>query len=306
MEFNNEIKNFGIYLSLEKGLADNTIEAYIRDLKQFSKFCSDTLNNETIEQITYNDLQKYLEFLNELNLVPRSQARVISSIRAFYKYLIINDKIEENISKQIESPRTGKYLPVFLTIDEVDNLIVTVDLSREDGHRNKAIIETLYSCGLRVSELINLQISKIYFEDSFIRVVGKGSKERLVPIGKEAIDSIKLYLKHSRKKIIIKKGNEDILFLNRRGSKMSRVMIFYIVKNLANKLNLKKKISPHSFRHSFATHLIEAGADLRAVQEMLGHASIITTEIYTHLNTDYLRSEILEYHPRFKKSSIIP
>jgi len=250
------------------------------------------------EELKLNKLQDFIKWINELGLSANSQARIISGVKAFYKYLIIENLINEDPTELLEAPKISRKLPDVLDTAEIDKLIAAIDLSKPEGERNKAILETLYSCGLRVSELINLKISNIYFNESFIRITGKGNKERLVPIGSIALKQIVNYLQNIRVHIKIQKNCHDILFLNRRGSNLTRVMIFTIIKTLAHKIGLKKKISPHTFRHSFATHLIEGGADLRAVQEMLGHESITTTEIYTHLDRDYLRSTILQYHPR--------
>ncbi len=251
-----------------------------------------------IEKITPKNLKHFLEWITELGISARSQARIISGIKAFYFYLLLSDKITENPTELIESPRVGRKLPVVLTIEEIDELLLAVDVSKSEGHRNRAIIETLYSCGLRVSELLDLKISEMFFNHGYIKVVGKGNKERLIPIGKKAIAEINYYYDNYRKALKIAKGFEDYLFLNRRGKKLTRVMIFTIVKNLAAEIDLQKNISPHTFRHSFATHLVDGGADLRAVQEMLGHESIITTEIYTHLDQAYLHDTISQFHPR--------
>jgi integrase/recombinase XerD len=245
-----------------------------------------------------SDLQLFIKQINAIGLSARTQARIISGLKAFFRYLLLEGIIKHDPANMLESPRPGRKLPDTLSKDEIDKIISVIDLSLPEGERNKAIIETLYGCGLRVSELINLRITNIFFDDMFVRVIGKGNKERLVPIGNTAIKNIHLYLDNSRNTVQPKKGDEDILFLNRRGGRLSRTMIFLIVKELGEKAGLRKNISPHTFRHSFATHLVEGGADLRAVQEMLGHESIITTEIYTHLDREYLKSVIQLYHPR--------
>lgn len=292
------ITQFKHYLRLERALADNSIEAYVRDiekLKQFAK--SDNLNIGPFD-ITHNNLTDFIQLLNELGMSAFSQARIISGIKSFYKYLLFEGEIKEDPSQLIEAPKLGRKLPDTLDINEIDRLLESIDHSTPEGTRNRAILETLYSCGLRVSELITLRLSHLYMEAGYVRVIGKGDKERLVPIGREAIKYINIYKDEVRNHITIKPGNEDYVFLNRRGAKLTRVMIFTIIKNLAKTAGIRKNISPHTFRHSFATHLIEGGADLRAVQEMLGHESITTTEIYTHLDRSYLQQVIKEFHPR--------
>lgn len=252
------------------------------------------------KDINLKDLQNLVKWISEMGISARSQARITSGIRSFYHFLILEDLIQKDPSELLELPKIGKKLPEVLTIEEIDALKNAIDLSTNEGHRNKAILETLYSCGLRVSELINLQITNIYFNEGFIRVIGKGNKERLVPVSPSVEKEIELYQNHVRNHMDIKPGHEDFLFLNRRGAKLTRVMIFTIVKQLAEAIGLTKSISPHTFRHSFATHLVEGGANLRAVQEMLGHESISTTEIYTHLSNDQLKEAIISYHPRNK------
>ncbi|HIP36473.1 MAG TPA: site-specific tyrosine recombinase XerD [Crocinitomix sp.] len=289
-------KDYQNYLKIEKSLSKNSVDAYMRDFEKLSVFFSE-IQPKKPELITLYDLQQMVNWIADLGISARSQARIISGIRNFYTYLIIEDIILDDPTELLELPKLGKKLPEFLSIEEIDALKNAVDVSKNEGHRNRAIIETLYSCGLRVSELINIQITNIYFDEGFIRVIGKGNKERLVPISPYFEKEIKLYLPQ-RLNQEAKAGHEDFLFLNRRGKQLTRVMIFTIVKNLAKKINLAKNISPHTFRHSFATHLVEGGANLRAVQEMLGHESISTTEIYTHLSDDYLREAILSFHPR--------
>ncbi|MEZ5196102.1 MAG: site-specific tyrosine recombinase XerD [Bacteroidales bacterium] len=294
------IKGFKSYLKLEKSLSENSIGAYMRDIDKFVQYLEIAELKLKPENVKLSDLQAFLVWINKMGLAATSQARIISGIKAFYKYLLVEDVIIHNPTELLESPKTGRKLPDTLGLEEVVKLIDAIDQSTPEGIRNKALLETLYSCGLRVSELINVKISNLYFNDGFLKVTGKGNKERLVPIGSIALKHIKIYMESVRNNMEIKKGNSDFLFLNRRGAKLSRVMIFIIIKNLAEKIGLKKEISPHTFRHSFATHLIEGGADLRAVQEMLGHESITTTEIYTHLDREYLREAILSYHPRSK------
>ena len=293
MDWNKAIKNFNIYLSIERGLSKNTVEAYIRDMRNASSFLK-----KTPLKIKRKDLIKFINYLNEQKKSSRTQARILSSIKSFYNYLIFDDKIKENPSIEIYSPKLEKKFPVVLSIKEVDKIIESIDLSLNNGERNRTIIECLYSCGLRVSELINLKISEINFSDEYIKVIGKGNKQRITPINNNLITYFKNYINQIRSKLKIDTKNSDYLFLNRRGRKISRVLVFNIVKEACKKSGLKKNISPHTFRHSFATLLVEGGADLRAVQEMLGHSNITTTEIYTHLDTKYLKEEMVNFHPR--------
>ncbi|MEA3445319.1 MAG: site-specific tyrosine recombinase XerD [Bacteroidota bacterium] len=303
MDWDKIIKSFRNYLLLEKALSINSIEAYLRDVEKLHVFLLMIKKKDvSINSVDLELLWDFVEWANKLGMTERSQARMISGIRAFFKFLMIENYIETNPSLLLELPKLGSKLPVVLSINEIDLIVTGIDLSKADGHRNKAIIETLYGCGLRVSELINLKISNLYFSENYIRIVGKGDKERLVPIGKTAKKEIRNYFSASRNNIEIAKGQQDFVFLNRRGKKLSRVMIFNIVKDLAEKAELKKNVSPHTFRHSFATHLVEGGANLRAVQDMLGHESILTTEIYTHLDRTYLQEIMMEYHPRSKKN----
>jgi len=296
MSWESSIKAFKSYLKIERSLSDNSIVAYTRDIKKFADYA---INLELSEsKIERNDISNFLVLLKKSNISARSQARIISGIKAFYKYLILEDYIKYNPTDLVESPKIGFKLPDTLSLIEIDKLISAIDLSQQHGERNRSILETLYSCGLRVSELINLQLSNINFNENYIKVTGKGNKQRLSPISGKALKYLSIYINEVRIHLDIKKGNSDFVFLNNRGAKLSRVMIFLIIKKLAEKIGLNKKISPHTFRHSFATHLIEGGADLRAVQEMLGHSSITTTEIYTHLDNDYLRSNIIQFHPR--------
>ena len=296
MSWESSIKGFKSYLQIERSLSDNSVQAYIRDIKKFANYAIPLKLNEL--KIQRENISDFLAELKDDGIAARSQARIISGIKAFYKYLIIEDYIKYDPTELIESPKVGFKLPNTLSLIEIDKLISAVDLSNKQGERNRAILETLYSCGLRVSELTNLKLSNIYFNEGYLKVIGKGDKERLAPIGGRALKYLTTYINEVRNHQTIKKGQEDFVFLNNRGAGLTRVMIFLIIQKLATEIGLKKKISPHTFRHSFATHLIEGGADLRAVQEMLGHESITTTEIYTHLDKDYLRSNIIDFHPR--------
>jgi integrase/recombinase XerD len=293
-------KGFKSYLQLERSLSGNSVEAYVADLDKLTTFLEAVAVNKSPEQIELKDLQGFIKWIAEIGLNQTSQARIISGIRAFYKYCLLEDISKKDPTLLLEAPKLRRRLPDILSIAEIENILQQIDLSTPEGTRNKAILETMYSCGLRVSELVNLKISDLYLDIGFLRVTGKGNKERLVPIGSEAVKFIRIYAETTRVHIAVKKGEEDILFLNRRGSRLSRVMIFMIIKDLVKKAGIHKVISPHSFRHSFATHLVEGGADLRAVQEMLGHESITTTEIYTHLDREFLRKTLQEFHPAFK------
>jgi integrase/recombinase XerD len=290
------IKDFVSFLKIEKGLSENSIFAYQNDVQKLRDF-SEGQQTEAIN-ITYDQLKEFVATLYDLGLSARTQARIISGVKQFFLYLLIEDLIHDDPSELLEMPKIGRKLPEVLTIEEIDQLISAVDMSKNEGHRNRAILETLYSCGLRVSELVNLRFSDLYFEEGFIRVIGKGNKERLVPVSKSVEKEIGLYNDHIRRHQNIQPGNENVVFLNRRGAKLTRVMIFTIIKDLSATVGLKKSISPHTFRHSFATHMIEGGANLRAVQDMLGHESITTTEIYTHLDQRFLRDAIITFHPR--------
>ena len=294
--WNRYIKEFVSYLKIEKGLAENSIFAYQNDVAKLHDFSVSIDKNA--EQISYNDLKLFIAALYDLGLSARTQARIISGIKQFYGYLLLENYITVDPSELLDQPKIGRKLPEVLTIEEIDRLIDALDMSKNESHRNKAIIETLYSCGLRVSELVNLRFSDLFFEEGFIRVIGKGNKERLVPVSASVEKEISIYNDHIRRHQNIKKGDENVVFLNRRGGKLTRVMIFTIIKDLAERISLQKTISPHTFRHSFATHLLEGGANLRAIQEMLGHESITTTEIYTHLDQRYLKEAILSFHPR--------
>ncbi|MFT4779041.1 MAG: integrase/recombinase XerD [Flavobacteriales bacterium] len=301
MKWNSLIRGFKHFLQLEKSLAENSIEAYLRDVEKLAQFDAFFKQENGPEAISRNDIEEFLAWLHELGMSARSQARIISGLKAFYAYLELEQVTNSNPLELIEAPRLGSKLPITLSYLEIEEMFRSVDLSRSDGHRNRAMLETLYSCGLRVSELTDLRLSHLYYDDGFIRVIGKGNKERLVPIGHAALKFIKLYVESDRTQLVIDKGSEDHIFLNQRGRHLSRISVFNFVKKAAEMSGIDKNVSPHTFRHSFATHLVEAGADLRAVQEMLGHESITTTEIYTHLDTAYLRSEIMEYHPRNKQ-----
>ena len=291
------LRNYKVYLKLEKSLSDNTVNAYLADIHKLYQF----LAEEQIHplDVTLENLETFSATLRDLGIQPRSQARILSGIRSFYHYLILDDYLEADPSELLESPQVGLHLPEVLTIEEIDNLIESIDLSTKEGQRNRTILETLYSCGLRVSELCNLKISDLYLEEGFIKVEGKGNKQRLIPISPRAIRELQLYF-IDRNQFSIKKDYEDYVFISKRGTNISRIMVFHIIKTLAEAIGMKKTISPHTFRHSFATHLLEGGANLRAIQCMLGHESIGTTEIYTHIDKSRLRSEIIEHHPRNK------
>ena len=297
MSWNVYIRGYQNYLQIEKSLSKNTVDGYCRDIKKLNNFFNGNDDKKKIEDVNYQDFQNYLSYLNDLKINARSQSRVISSMRSFFKFLILEKIIKENPTELLENPKTGKKLPEFLTIEEIELLVNQIDRSKKEGERNLAIIEVLYGCGLRVTELIELKISEIYWEEGFIRIIGKGNKERLVPLGKIASKHLKIYLNEIRVQQKVKDLFVDHVFINKNGSKISRVMIFKIVKKLTEKAGIQKNISPHSLRHSFATHLVQGGADLRSVQEMLGHQSITTTEIYTHLDKNYLKQAILDHHP---------
>ena len=295
-------KGFKAYLQLEKSLSDNSVEAYLRDVEKLTEYLLATKTMKNPSEIELKDLQTFVKWVAELGMTATSQARIISGIRGFYKYCLVEDISKTDPSTLLDAPKTVRLLPDTLSFEEIESMIAAIDLSKAEGHRNKAMLETMYSCGLRVSETVNLQLSCLFFNEGYIRVIGKGDKERLIPIGRDAVKYINLYIETNRKQVDIKKGFEDIVFINNRGTSLSRVMVFYIIKDLALKANITKVISPHTFRHSFATHLVEGGADLRAVQEMLGHESITTTEIYTHLDKEFLRSTLQRFHPAYKYS----
>jgi integrase/recombinase XerD len=293
-----ELTGFKSYLRLERSLSGNTIEAYLHDVDMLIQFFNGSSLKKDLSDVSANDLKEFLIWINELGMLPPTQARVLSGLKAFFKFLLLDNQIKVDPSALIESPKTSRKLPDTLSIIEINKLIEAIDLSKAEGMRNKAMLELLYGCGLRVSELTNLKVSNLFLEIDFIKILGKGDKERLVPIGSEAIKFLRIFIEEIRVHITIKPGKEDFVFLNMRGNPISRVMVFLIIKDLAKKAGINKSISPHTFRHSFATHLIEGGADLRAVQEMLGHESITTTEIYTHLDRDFLRDTIIQFHPR--------
>jgi len=291
---------FRQYLLLERSLASNSIEAYARDIQKLENYDNEVLGVVGPKKITYHQLTDFIFWVSEPGISASSQARIISGIKTFYKFMVLENEVTSSPADLLEAPKQQRKLPVYLSIPEIEKMISLIARNTDEGERNLSIIETLYGCGLRVSELITLKISDLHINESYIKVTGKGNKERLIPIGKKASKHLELYLKQIRVKIPVKKGFEDFVYLNRRGTALSRVMVFYIIKDLAEKAGIKKKLSPHTMRHSFATHLVEGGADLRAVQEMLGHESITTTEIYTHLDKHYLRENILSYHPRNK------
>jgi integrase/recombinase XerD len=293
-------KGYKAWLRLEKSLSDNSVQAYLHDVQRLTDFLEIIEDKKNPDQIVLKDLEKFTKWINELGMTNASQARMVSGLRSFFKYCLIEEIITVDPAALLEAPKSIRKLPDTLSFEEIEAIIGAIDLSKLEGERNKAMIETLYSCGLRVSELVNLKISNLHIDVGYIRVTGKGDKERLIPIGRDAIKYIGIYRNNIRNKIGIKLGEEDFLFLNRRGTRLSRIMIFLILKELAKKAGITKVISPHTFRHSFATHLVEGGADLRAVQEMLGHESITTTEIYTHLDREFLRSTLHQFHPAFK------
>lgn len=294
-------KGFKAYLQLEKSLSENSVEAYLRDIDKLTQFLQEASLLKNPDAIELKDLQQFLKWITELGMTASSQARIISGIKSFYKYCLLENISRLDPTALLEAPKLKRALPDVLGFEEIEAIINQVDLSKPEGGRNKAILETMYSCGLRVSEVVNLKLSQLYLDAGFIRVLGKGDKERLVPIGSSAIKYITIYKNNIRIHTQPTPGNEDIVFLNNRGSKLSRVMIFLIIKDLVKKAGIKKTVSPHTFRHSFATHLVEGGADLRAVQEMLGHESITTTEIYTHLDREFLRKTLENFHPAFQK-----
>ncbi len=293
-------KGFKAYLQLEKSLSDNSVDAYLHDVEKLTTWLQETGHQKTPAQLELKDLELFVRWVGELGMTAASQARMISGLKSFFKYCLLEEIVTIDPATLLEAPKLKRSLPDVLSFSEIEAIINKIDLSKPEGGRNKAILELLYSCGLRVSEAVNLRISCLYLDVGFIRVTGKGDKERLVPIGRDAVKYIDIYRKNIRVHVPVKPGNDDVLFLNRRGSKLSRVMIFLIIKELALQAGINKTISPHTFRHSFATHLVEGGADLRAVQEMLGHESITTTEIYTHLDREFLRTTLHQFHPAFK------
>ena len=295
-----EKKGFKAWLQLEKSLSDHSVEAYLRDIEKLSQFLSLEEKATSIENIQLKDLQLFLKWIGSLGMTASSQSRIISGIRSFFKYCLQENLVKQDPTELLETPKLRRTLPDFLSVEEINRIIRAIDLSKPEGERNRAILETMYSCGLRVSELVNLRLSSLYPELGFIKVIGKGDKERLVPIGNTALKFIGIYRGQVRVHMPIKKGNEDVLFLNRRGAGLTRQMIFILLKDLVREAGISKTVSPHTFRHSFATHLVEGGADLRAVQEMLGHESITTTEIYTHLDRAFLRETLQKFHPAFQ------
>lgn len=298
------IKGFQSFLKLEKSLSKNSVVAYTEDIERFVKFLADKKYDLSPEKIEHAHMVEFIEWLNKLDRSATTQSRVISGIRAFYKYLMLENLVSKNPTELLETPRIGRKLPDVLNPDDIDNLLKAIDISTPKGHRDRTMLETMYSCGLRVSELVNLKISDLFFDTGFVRIIGKGDKQRLVPIGREAIKFIRTYKDEIRIHSRIQKGFEDFLFLNNRGKNLTTVMVFLIIQKLAGKIGMKKHVSPHTFRHSFATHLVENGADLRAVQEMLGHESITTTEIYTHLDRKYLHDTLEKFHPRSVKKIV--
>ena len=292
------IKQFQNYLKLERSLSFNSVEAYVHDIVKLKQFLEISNLSTSPLKVRSEEISAFLAYIHELGLTPHSQARILSGVKSFYKFLVMEEILSDDPSALVEAPKLGRKLPDTLSIHEITNLVEAIDLSTPEGGRNRAMLEVLYSSGLRVSELVELRRSNVFQEIGFLKIIGKGNKERLVPIGKEALKFMNIYVEEIRVHIPVQKGYENYVFLNRRGKSLTRVMVFHIIKNLATKIGLKKNISPHTFRHSFATHLIEGGADLRAVQEMLGHESITTTEVYTHLDRDYLKQVITEFHPR--------
>ncbi|MCX8473937.1 MAG: site-specific tyrosine recombinase XerD [Sediminibacterium sp.] len=294
------IKGFKQYLQLEKSLSNNTVAAYISDVDKFQQFMNEISPQKSLKEITSYDIEQYISALQDIGIASTTQSRLLSSMRVFYSYLILEKLVEKNPTELIEMPKIKRALPDFLSYEEIEKMIASLDLSKADENRNRAMVELLYGCGLRVSELVQIQLSDLLFNDECIKVIGKGNKERYIPLGSMALKFVNNYIKNYRPLISVKKGHENILFLNRFGRKLSRIMIFYIIKDLAARANITKTISPHTFRHSFATHLIEGGAHIRAVQEMLGHSSITTTEIYTHLNNSFLKQTLQNYHPAYQ------
>ncbi len=301
MDWNSSIKGFRFYLKLEKGLSKNSVEAYVNDIRKLQSFVNSEDTKLLPKEVQSEHISQLLIFLTEIGFSARSQARLISGLKTFYKYLMIEEIAETDPTELIESPKLPKKIPDFLTLNEINEIINQIDMSRSEGQRNRAMLEVLYGCGLRVTELVNLRLSKLFVDEGFIQVIGKGDKERLVPINSASLKHIILYKENVRVHQKIASGEEDIIFLNRFGKRLSRQYVFMMLKDLVLLAGIKKKVSPHTFRHSFATHLVEGGADLRAIQEMLGHESITTTEIYTHLDKDYLRQTIIEFHPRSGK-----
>ncbi|MBK9961154.1 MAG: site-specific tyrosine recombinase XerD [Saprospiraceae bacterium] len=304
MDWVSAIKGFQAYLKLERSLSSHSLDAYSRDVAKLSRFVAEELDHKSPLKIELQDLIQFISWLNKVRLDSRSQARILSGVRAFYKFLLVEDLLNEDPTELLEGPRQAKYLPDFLSVEEIDMVLQAVDLSVERGHRDRAILETLYACGLRVSELVNSKWSDLMEDLGILKVIGKGNKERLVPIGEQALHQLILYRDSYRNKLPVVKGYEDCIFLNKFGKKLSRISVFNLVKEYVSKAGIHKKVSPHTFRHSFATHLVEGGANLRLVQEMLGHESITTTEIYTHLDLHYLRDTIMRFHPMNQRTKL--
>ena len=301
MNWENSIESYKTYLILEKALSEKSVEAYLNDIRKFEQYCIEHHDSILPNDVNYEILKEYINHIGEIGISSRTQARTISSIRSFFKFLVFDGELQNNPTRLSETPKIGRKLPNILTVDEIDAMLATINIHTYEGQRNRAILEMLYSCGLRVSELINLKLSDINLRLGIVKVSGKGNKERYIPLSKHAKEEVKQYIQMNREFVEITKGSEDILFLSRRGSALSRVMVFNIIKDLAKRAGIQKNISPHTFRHSFASHLVSGGADLRAVQDMLGHESILTTEIYTHLDDHYLKDVINQFHPRSKK-----
>ena len=299
ISWENTIKYYKSFLRLEKALAKNSIDAYENDMSKLIRYIDINMLELQPEDVNTIHLREFLIWINKFGISKRTQARLVSSLKSFFRYLVFVETIESDPTELLGSPRIERNIPDVLTVEEIDAIVGEIDLSMSEGHRNKAIIEVLYGCGLRVTELVELRLADIYAEQGFLKIKGKGDKERLIPVGEQTLKELNIYLNHFRHKLNPKKYNEDIVFLNRRGKKLSRVMIFSIVKDLAKKAEITKNVSPHTFRHSFASHLVEGGADLRAVQDMLGHASILTTEVYTHINREYLKDVLAKHHPRY-------
>ena len=299
MKWSNLVNDFENYLLLEKGLSENTVLAYVKDVEKLQNYIEEL--NKKVDELQYEDLNGFVGALFDIGLNARSQARIVSGVKQFFEFLILEDYLKRNPAELLQPPKIGRKLPEVLSLEEIDQMMAQIDLSKNEGHRNKAILETLYCCGLRVSELCDLKLSQIFIREGFIRVIGKGNKERLIPLADSVMIELDLYFLSMRKHLEIARGHEDFVFLNRRGKQLTRVMIFTIIKDLAQKAGIRKNISPHTFRHSFATHLLEGGANLRAIQDMLGHESILTTEIYTHVSSQAQREAILKYHPRNQK-----
>ncbi len=306
MDWHSTLEGFRAYLTLERSLAKPTVDGYLHDVMLFEQFLRTRFPGTAPESVTYAMLQAFVAFVNEHAYSAASQARVLSGLRSFYRYLVTEQLIDHDPTRLLHAPKIRRKLPDVLHIEEINKMLAQIDLSKPEGIRDRAVVETLYGCGLRVSELTDLRISNLFLSVDFVKIIGKGNKERLVPIGQSAQTHINHYLHHVRCHLSVQKGHEDILFLNRRGTKLSRMYVFMMVQQLARRASIRKKVSPHSLRHAFATHLIEGGADLRAVQQMLGHASITTTEIYTHLDREYLRETLLHYHPHYQTLSPAP